>query len=346
MRDALLIGLLGLITPSCRTADSHSPGQLNPASATAALEVRFEPPGHTLFKLEGDLATENWAFGLRVRGEVGRLERLRIEHSSAGAIRHVVELDRTALNAHRAEPHGGGLLLGHLYQQLPARLAIDRLRVVLFDGEQEIGRAEVPLMRYEQKNRFRLPVSGCWFVSSGHDFGIEHRRWYNRSHFAWDLIRVNEAGEPGAGPALAESFSFGQPVVTPAAGTVLEVRDGGEDQAPGHPGSREEANFVLIDHGAGEHSRLVHLKKGSIRVRPGEHLQANQLIGEVGNSGMTDGPHLHVAFETQGVDASTGERVSVPLPIRFSGYRLTWNQGTRMPMEMGRPRRGQFICAD
>lgn len=346
MREALLIGLLGLIAPSCRTADVSPPGQLNPSNTTAALEVRFEPPGDTLFKLEGDLATENWDFGIRVRGDVGRLERLRIEHHSAGVLRHVVELDRTALNAYRAEPSGEGLLLGHLYQQLPAMLGIDHLRVVLLDGERELGRAEVPLTRYEQKNQFRLPVSGCWFVSSGHDFGVEHRRWYNRSHFAWDLIRVNEAGEPGAGPTLAESFSFGQPVVAPAAGTVLEVRDGGEDQAPGHPGSREEANFVLIDHGAGERSRLIHLKKGSIRVRPGEHLQANQLIGEVGNSGMTDGPHLHVGFETVGLDISTGERVSVPLPIRFSGYRRTSNQGTRVPVDLGRPRRGQFICAD
>jgi len=346
MRKALLIGLLGLVASSCRTADSLSPGERNPSNATATLEVRFEPPGDSLFKLDGDLATENWDFGLRVRGDVGRLERLRIEHHSAGMLRHVVELDRTALNAYRAEPGGDGLLFGRLFQQLPAMLEIDRLRVVLLEGEQEIGRAEVPLTRYEQKNRFRLPVSGCWFVSSGHDFGVEHRRWYNRSHFAWDLIRVNEAGEPGAGPALAESFSFGQAVVAPAAGTVLEVRDGGEDRAPGHPGSREEANFILIDHGGGEYSRLVHLKKGSIRVRRGEHLQANQLIGEVGNSGMTDGPHLHVAFETEGVDASTGERVSIPLPIRFSGYRLTSNQGTRTPVELGRPRRGQFICAD
>jgi murein DD-endopeptidase MepM/ murein hydrolase activator NlpD len=346
MREALFIGLLGLIAPSCRTSDGPSSGQLNPSNATAALEVRFEPPGGTLFKLEGEMGTENWDFGLRVRGDAKRLDRLRIEHHAAGVLRHMVELDRTALSAYRAEPGGGGLLLGHLYQQLPAMLAIDRLRVVLLDREQEIGRAEVPLMRYEQKNRFRLPVSGCWFVSSGHDFGVEHRRWYNRSHFAWDLIRVNEAGEPGTGPTLAESFSYGQPVVAPATGTVLEVRDGGEDQAPGQPGSREEANFVLIDHGAGEHSRLVHLKKGSIRVRPGEHIQANQLIGEVGNSGMTDGPHLHVAFETEGVNSSTGERVSVPLPIRFSSYRLTSNQGTRMPVDQGRPRRGQFICAD
>jgi hypothetical protein len=85
-------------------------------------------------------------------------------------------------NAYRIEAGGADLLLGHVHEQLPKMLEIDRLRVVLLDGERELGRAEVPLTRYEQKNRFRLPVRGCWFVSSGHDFGVEHRRWYNRSH--------------------------------------------------------------------------------------------------------------------------------------------------------------------
>ncbi|MBN1204325.1 MAG: M23 family metallopeptidase [Myxococcaceae bacterium] len=344
MREALLIGWVALVAPACRTAEGPPLQQLD--GPRTALEVRFEPPGGTVFKLESDLETENWDFGLRVRGDTGRLERLRIEHLAAGALRHAVELDRTALSAYRVEPGGADLLLSHLYQQLPARLGIDRLRVVLFDSAREIGRGEVPLTRYAQQNRFRLPIRGCWFVASGHDFGIEHRRWYSRGHFAWDLIRVDGEGEPGAGPTLAENRSFGQPVVAPAAGTVLEVKDGGEDRAPGDPGARDEANFVLIDHGAGEHSRLVHLKKGSIRVRPGEHLQANQLLGEVGNSGMTDGPHLHVAFETEVADPSTGERVRVPLPVRFSGYRLTSNLGTRVPVDLGRPRRGQFICAD
>ena len=346
MRKALLIGLLGWLLPACRTADDSPVRQPDRPDRRAALEVRFEPPGGALFKIEGDLGMENWDFGLRVHGDVRRIERLRIEHRSGGAPRHTVELDQAALEAYRIEPRSDELFLGRLYQQLPRMLEVDQLRVVLFDGAGEIGRGEVPLTRYEQKNRYRLPVRGCWFVSSGHDFGIEHRRWYNHGHFAWDLIRVDEKGEPGAEPTLAENLSFGQPVVAPAAGTVVEVRDGGEDRAPGHPGLREEANFVLMDHGAGERSRLVHLKKGSIRVRPGEHVEANQLIGEVGNSGMTDGPHLHVAFETEVTAPPSGERVRVPLPVRFSGYLVTSNQGTRVPVELGRPRRGQFLCAE
>jgi murein DD-endopeptidase MepM/ murein hydrolase activator NlpD len=315
MRRALLITLLGLVAPACRATGPSRPEESARASAKPPLEVSFEPPGGILFKLEEDLGMENWDFGLRVRGETSRIARLRIEHSSAGLPRQIIELDRVALSAYRAEPDGVDLILRHLHQRLPQALGIDRMSVVLLDESGELGRGEVPLARYAQTNAFRLPIRGCWFVSSGHDFGVEHRRWYTHGHFAWDLIRVDAEGDPGAGPTLAESLSFGQPVFAPAAGLVVEVHDGGEDRPPGNPGPREEANFILLDHGAGERSRLVHLKKGSIRVRPGERVQEGQLLAEVGNSGMTDGPHLHVAFETEQTLPATGEPVRVPLPI-------------------------------
>jgi hypothetical protein len=162
MRKALLtLSLLGFVAPACRATGTSLPEEPAEATAKTPLEMSFEPPGGILFKLEEDLGMENWDFGLRVRGEVSGMARLRIEHESAGQPRHVVELDRVALSAYRAEPGSAELVLRHLHQRLPQALAIDRLRVVLLDKSGERGRGEVPLARYEQKGRFQLPVRGC-----------------------------------------------------------------------------------------------------------------------------------------------------------------------------------------
>lgn len=50
-------------------------------------------------------------------------------------------------------------------------------------------------------------------------------------------------------------------------------------------------NFVLIDHGNGYTTSFSHMQK--YLVRRGDRVQRGQLIGYVGNSGRSTGPHLH-----------------------------------------------------
>lgn len=50
-------------------------------------------------------------------------------------------------------------------------------------------------------------------------------------------------------------------------------------------------NFVLIDHDNGYSTAFSHMKK--FVVRAGEKVRRGQLIGYVGNSGRSTGPHLH-----------------------------------------------------
>jgi murein DD-endopeptidase MepM/ murein hydrolase activator NlpD len=50
-------------------------------------------------------------------------------------------------------------------------------------------------------------------------------------------------------------------------------------------------NYVLIDHDNGYSSAFSHMKK--FVVRPGQKIHRGQLIGFVGNSGRSTGPHLH-----------------------------------------------------
>lgn len=52
-----------------------------------------------------------------------------------------------------------------------------------------------------------------------------------------------------------------------------------------------EGNFVLLDHGAGLVSAYIHL--ATIRVQPGDAVRAGDILGTVGSTGRSTGPHLH-----------------------------------------------------
>ena len=57
-------------------------------------------------------------------------------------------------------------------------------------------------------------------------------------------------------------------------------------------------NHVIIDHGAGLESIYGHLSR--INVEPGQKVTLNTVIGEVGSTGFSTGPHLHLEIHQNG----------------------------------------------
>lgn len=99
-----------------------------------------------------------------------------------------------------------------------------------------------------------------------------------------------------------EQMETGVRVIAAADGRVEAIRNTRPDQpyVPGTDLNGEECgNAVRINHGNGYQSVYCHMKLGSVRVTPGQRVVQGQLLGEVGLSGLTNYPHLHLTI-TQG----------------------------------------------
>ena len=64
----------------------------------------------------------------------------------------------------------------------------------------------------------------------------------------------------------------------------------------------------------------LHLRQGSMLISKGDHVAAGQQIAQVGNTGRSEGPHLH--FEVwQGAWYAAGHLID-PLPVLKSWARM------------------------
>ncbi len=88
----------------------------------------------------------------------------------------------------------------------------------------------------------------------------------------------------------------GHPVTASADGTVYYVVDGYFDECTGcNPSgdcSFESGNWITVDHGD-FFTEYGHLRNGSITVEAGQEVRCGDVIGQVGSSGCSDGPHVH-----------------------------------------------------
>ena len=107
-------------------------------------------------------------------------------------------------------------------------------------------------------------------------------------------------------PTLA-AMQAGVDVLAAAPGTVRGIRDGMPDFAISDPAAppldgRDCGNGVAIDHGDGWETQYCHLKQGSIAVKPGDRVETGEPLGQIGLSGNTEFPHLHLTIRKDGTE--------------------------------------------
>ena len=122
--------------------------------------------------------------------------------------------------------------------------------------------------------------------------------------FAIDWMLVGEKGGlyEGDETKVANWYGYGKDVLAVATGTVVDVHDGMAEspvvENRKYPGLGASGNFVSLSLGDGLYAHYEHLKPGSIRVHRGEHVTAGQVIGSLGYTGNSTGPHLHLHVST------------------------------------------------
>jgi hypothetical protein len=97
----------------------------------------------------------------------------------------------------------------------------------------------------------------------------------------------------------------GVDVLAVADGQVLRMRDGMADRSVSAPDApsvagHECGNGAIIAHADGWQTQYCHLARGSLRVKPGDRVKSGQSIGQVGLSGRTEFPHVHLTVRLNG----------------------------------------------
>lgn len=94
---------------------------------------------------------------------------------------------------------------------------------------------------------------------------------------------------------------YGARVVAPASGTVVSINNDEKDLVPGSDDFQSMAGnhiYLRLDE-TGTFLVLAHLKKGSIKVKEGQHVNEGEFLAQVGNSGSSSEPHLHIHHQRQ-----------------------------------------------
>ncbi|MFB6728879.1 M23 family metallopeptidase [Bacillus mobilis] len=108
-------------------------------------------------------------------------------------------------------------------------------------------------------------------------------------------------------PAEVKSSNLGDygiyeaKVMAPASGTVVSINNDEKDVVPGEDDFQSMAGnhiYLRLDE-SGTFLILAHLKKGSIKVREGQHVNEGEVLAQVGNSGSSSEPHLHIHHQRQ-----------------------------------------------
>lgn len=264
-RAALTVALLGWLSPLMA-----APVQLDRAAGAAPSS------DHRALEVTGTLEQGGLATGTAPVDAALTLDGQPVRVAPDG--RFVIAFDRDAAPVAelRSVARGGAILVQRL-AVAPRAWRIERLPTLPRHTQPEPEFAAL-----------RAPEAAA--IAAARATVTDAQGW--RQHFRWPAAGRQSgwfgsqriyAGEPGSYHSGADvAVPDGTPVAAPADGVVILAAD--------HPFTLE-GNLLMIDHGMGLSSALLHLSR--IDVRVGEHVRQGQVVGLSGHSGRATGPHLH-----------------------------------------------------
>ncbi|WP_425338491.1 M23 family metallopeptidase [Sphingomonas jejuensis] len=288
LSGAILLALLG----GCTAIPRSQP----PVTAPPPVPVvrATEPPERARFSFEGALQQGGLVIGTAPSGTAALFLDGQPVPLAAGE-RFLIGFDRDAGPSARLTARlADGRTITEPLTVRPRAWRIERVDIARGPSRpdptyQRIRAAEVA--RIEAARAIESPVNG----------------WLQR--FAWPATgRISGVfgsqriyrGEPGA-------YHSGVDIARPTGTAITAPADGVVVLAADRPFSLE-GNLLIVDHGMGLNSAFLHLSR--IDVRVGQRVGRGQLLGAIGTTGRSTGPHLHWALKWR--DARVDPQLLVP----------------------------------
>jgi hypothetical protein len=340
--QALAIGALGL-GHAAAFAQAAPPAPISLAASTWPIQVRAEVPfPPTPFPSEGSQHLFYELLLTNLSGSPVALHKVDVMDGdrpdarplatlAGSGLADIIRLDGSDGDTAStlAIPAGGTLVvflevLTPKEGSAPARL-VHRLSF----GDGFVTTGAVPVSRRVLKALGR-PVAGASWIAAdgpGSDPDNHHRRGLfvidgaltdsRRLAVDWKIMKDGKSYH-GDKHAAASYFAYGKPLLAVGDALVVRSEDGHPDNPAGHGSDFHPAepvtianvggNHVVLNLGDGQYAHYFHMKAGSVRVRPGEHVRKGQVIGMIGSSGDAREPHLHLEI-TNTPNTLTGDGI-------------------------------------
>ncbi len=167
---------------------------------------------------------------------------------------------------------------------------------------------------WEDAVTLSAPVEGDAVLFGGKGYRT-HAVWPSE-RYAYDILEKPY----DTGSTDLQSYGiYGKKVYAPMKGEIIEIHNGEEDIVPNtdkFTSSLGNYIFMRIDK-SGTYLIFAHLKNNSIKVEKGELVEVGTTMAQVGNSGTTSEPHLHIQHQKDNPCDSIIRIAEEGLPIIF-----------------------------
>ncbi|MGM7681200.1 M23 family metallopeptidase [Cytobacillus sp. Hm23] len=183
----------------------------------------------------------------------------------------------------------------------------------------------------------RIPSHGSNRLGTRYAYDFLQVNWDRKS---WPSYRVLPLRYFLLGAPLNNFYCWGKDVHAPCDGIIVKAEDGYKERARAHllsdlyvalkaayafDPSKDNiqsvaGNYIIMKCDDNVFAGLVHLQTGSIKVSVGQSVKKGDVIGKVGHSGNSFGPHLHFQLmDSSDIVTANG------LPCAFEQYELFQN---------------------